>query len=270
MNELETVEVYRRRWRRARSRLRLIDTEADDFGTGGLGRFVEDVGVRLLILPADPEANVVEFDNDFWTWWLEDRPNAFEATSRTNWGPRHCPTSDAAVRFDRWTDDRWKWEQYLALHRSGALEFALGRIGVHEWLTRQDEVRVRGFHLVPIVGRTWNALALYGRVINEMQVRGPWEASLALTRTSGALLGTVALGWRDFQDWHFESEIPICGEPNVFLRREIEEWPDEDGIQTLAFLFGAMVDDAWGTKSRRFLVHESREGTGEFDATRYN
>lgn len=47
-------EMCRTRWRRARESLNLIDVGRDDFGTGGLGRNMPHLAVRLLILPGDP------------------------------------------------------------------------------------------------------------------------------------------------------------------------------------------------------------------------
>jgi hypothetical protein len=39
-------------------------------------------------------------------------------------------------------------------------------------------------------------------------------------------------------------------------------------MKALAFDLGGRVEDAWGMRERRFLVH-SGEGAGEFDASRY-
>jgi hypothetical protein len=75
----EVTELQRTRWHRAREALRLSDPEAEDFATRGLARLVVEASTRLLVLPADPEANRLEFDDEFWTWWLEDRPDPLSA-----------------------------------------------------------------------------------------------------------------------------------------------------------------------------------------------
>jgi hypothetical protein len=58
------LELQRARWRRTRDLLRLVDPEAEDFAIGGLARFMDEPSVRLLILPADPEATLIEFDEE--------------------------------------------------------------------------------------------------------------------------------------------------------------------------------------------------------------
>jgi hypothetical protein len=35
---------------------------------------VNEPSVRLLILPADPEATLIEFDEEMWSWWLQVGP----------------------------------------------------------------------------------------------------------------------------------------------------------------------------------------------------
>lgn len=82
---LDELDVQRARWRRAREKLRLTDPEADDFATDGLARRLDNPRIRLLILPADPEALVVEFDDEFWEWWHRLPPHP--ATGQpTDWG----------------------------------------------------------------------------------------------------------------------------------------------------------------------------------------
>lgn len=149
----EEIDRYRRRWREARGRLGLIDPLSIDFGTGGLGRHAPDVHVRFLVLPSDPEIVAVQFDEDFWAWWMQDRPNPFEGASATSWGREALPEATAAVRYDRWSDDPWTWDGYLALHRSGGLEFGLGRLGSTRWRRDQEEDETHVFFLTTIVGR---------------------------------------------------------------------------------------------------------------------
>jgi hypothetical protein len=62
------IEVIRARWRRWRRRERLLDPEAEDFGAGGLARLIPEGTSHLLILPGDPEADVVDFDQELWEW----------------------------------------------------------------------------------------------------------------------------------------------------------------------------------------------------------
>ena len=123
---IDQVELLRGRWRRAREPLRLTDPSDEDFGTGGLAALAPEACVRLLILPSDPEATLIsEFDPAFWEWWGQARPNPFHGAAPTDWGPQRRPTVEAAVRSRPRDSGRWVWDTYLALHRSGAMEFGL-------------------------------------------------------------------------------------------------------------------------------------------------
>jgi hypothetical protein len=261
-------DLQRQRWALTRGPMGLNEPTAEDFGTGGLARFVDDPGVRFLVLPGDPQASLVVFDGPFWEWWEEKRGNPFDGAAPTNWGNRSIPTLDAAALYEPGGDGRWDWHHFLALHRSGALEFVLGSLGVAEWEAGNEGRQDRGFMLVTIVGRVWVALERYAEIVERYRPSGPWELSLGLTRTDGALLGNVAAGWKDFDAWRF-GDAPRCAEPNVFIRREVDEWPDADGRKKLAFEIGSMVEDSWGIKDRRFLVGEKHDGAGEFDVSRY-
>jgi hypothetical protein len=261
-------DFQRQRWALTRGAMGLDDPTAEDFGRDGLARFVEDPGARFLILPGDPQASLVAFDARFWGWWEEKRGNPFDGAAPTNWGNRSIPTADAAALYEPGGNGRWDWRHFLAVHRSGALEFVLGSLGVAEWQARNEERQDRGFMLVTIVGRVWVALERYAEIIERYGPSSPWELSLALIRTDGALLGNVAAGWKDFDAWRF-GDAPRCAESNSLVRREIYEWPDEKGRKQLAFEIGSAIEDAWGIKDRRFVAGEKHDGAGEFDASRY-
>src|SRR5437764_9977526 len=119
----DELELYRDRWRRAGGAAYLDDTMSQEFGTGGLGRYAPDVHVRFLVLPGDPDGTPLRIDDEFWSWWMDDRPNPFEGSLTTQWGGQRLPRAHAAVQYERWSDDRWVWDNYLAAHRSGGLEF---------------------------------------------------------------------------------------------------------------------------------------------------
>lgn len=264
---VEHMELVRRRWRRIRKTFRLTDPSAEDFGTGGLATLAPEACVRFLILPGDPDSvSIPEFDSSFWEWWGRERPNPFQGRP-TDWGPQRKPTVDAAVRYRPSNSERWRWDTYLAVHRSGAMEFGLGEEGSGRWAQTGEQER-RGFFLVSIVGRVWVAVQLYGEVLNQYEIEGPWEVSLAFRETIGALLGNVATGWKDFHEW-FPREAPTCPHPNLLVRREVLSWPTGDGPRDLVFAIGAAVEDAWGITDRRFLIHPERPGAGEFDVSRY-
>ncbi|MGH2572188.1 MAG: hypothetical protein ACRDGU_01645 [Actinomycetota bacterium] len=265
---LEEIEMVRGRWRRTRELIGLGDPGGEGFGQGGLVAHVDDVGVRFLVLPADPEHSQIHFEGDFWEWWMENRPNPFEGAAPTAWGNQSTPTAHSAVRFNQ-QNGKWSWRNYLALHRNGGLEFGLGEDGVEEWGGRQEGETHRGFFLTTIVGRIWVSLNLYRDVVTRYEaVSGPWEVNLVLVKTKDALLGNVAAGWRDFNGWS-PREPPRCPDPHLQFRLEIEEWPNDDQQMNLAFQFGGMIEDAWGVRDRRWLIDPRNAGAGNFDVSRY-
>lgn len=260
-------DIQRERWATFRKALGLVDSESEDFGHGGLAARAQDPGVRLLILPSDPNSNFVKFDSAFWEWWGEERENPFAGAYRTSWGPETTPTIGAAVTFSRRGDSKWeRWNYFLALHRNGALEAALGDLGAHSWIEHDEEQRA--FWLIETVGRAWVMFSLYAEVIERFQPSGPWEVSIALVNTGNAQLGNVATGWRDIQEWRGRG-APRCPERNILIRQEIETWPDKSGQQELAFFFGEQIENSWGSTDRRFLIGPNREGAGTFDVSRY-
>jgi hypothetical protein len=149
-------ELYRARWRRARKPLKLVDTQSEDFATGGLGRHVEHLSVRLVILPGNPEQDAIDFDQRLWSWLKGEFDSPFEGQS-TDWGQHILPTTAAAVRCLQISADRWSWDSNLALYRHGGLDMGFGVEG-----GRDIEGNRRAFWLLRIVGRVWAALHLYG------------------------------------------------------------------------------------------------------------
>jgi hypothetical protein len=223
--------------------------------------------VRFLILPGDPEAFVLEFDEELTGWWLADRDNPFEGGGQTSWGTEEVPTASAIIRFYRASSEKWIWSDYLALHRSGALEFGLDRFGSGTGRRQFEEGELRVFFLNSIVGRIWWALALYAEVMERYRVTGPWEIGIALRDTAGSVLGDVAAGWMEpGESWR--GQPPACPYPNVLLLRELSDWPTGEDIRALVFSLGGVIEDAWGVHDRRFLARVE-PGIGEFGASQY-
>lgn len=261
------IDVIRERWTRFRASLGLVNTELEDFGRGGLASRVKDPAARVLVLPSDPALDVLDFNPVFWEWWAQERQNPFEGTPPTSWGRESTPTSGAAVTFERSGDSKWdEWAYFLALHRNGGLEAVLGALGAQSW--GQDDKAQRVFWLTEIVGRLWAALDFYRDVIEKSELQGPWEVSVALLQTRDAQLGNVATGWKDFDGW-WHGSSPRCPDSNLLIRHELEGWPDDEGVQELAFQIGGQVEDAWGITDRRFLIHADHDGAGSFDVSRY-
>jgi hypothetical protein len=201
----------------------------------------------------------VVFDAEFWKWWKTQRQNPFPG-QQTQWGYDYHPTGEAAVVHEHVGGDQWAWDTYLALHRSGSLEFGLGRSATYEWRDRTV------FRLIEVVGRLWCAIELCGEVVDRFRMPGPWEVTLALRGTAGAYLGNVAQGWAEPGEG--AGELLPCPEQNLLFRREVEEWPRSNAARDLAFEFGSCVDESWGAAQPRFLARRGPT-EGAFDWEMY-
>jgi len=91
--------------------------------------------------------------------------------------------------------------------------------------------------------------------VQRYALHGPFEISLVLRNTDGAILGNVVRGWSEpgvgFAD------VRTCAEPGLLLRREVTEWPDADGTRSLAIGIGAWLEDCWDYTDRRFLPRDN-------------
>lgn len=170
------------------------------------------------------------------------------------------PTTAAAVRCLALSAERWSWDAYFAVCRHGGFDMSLGPDGGTEHKGK------RVFWLVRIVGRIWAALHLYREFTTQFEVKGPWECSVALLKTSGAALGNFGTGWAEYGD-PFANARP-CPEPNLLWRRELEAWPAGEEAQRLAFAIGAWIEDSFGSQNRRFLAHQG-PFAGQFDLSKY-
>jgi hypothetical protein len=243
--DLDALDRQRRRWRRARTPLRLVDPDADGFSTGGLAARVHEPTVRLLLLPADPDAWLVDFDSEFWAWWRQDRDDPTTGQP-ASWGYDNLPTEFAALRTA--IVENGRFAKYLALHRNGALEFELGENGAYVY----PRVNLRVFRLITIVGRVQGVLRLWTEIRSRLQLDGPCELSLALRDTQAAALGNVAEGWQEPGP-----DMPgrRCPAKHLLCRRELWDWPDEARQLDLVFSIGGWIEDSWGYQERRFLAH---------------
>ena len=228
----------------------MVDTDCKDFGSGRVHPAAEEMRARLLILPADPEEHLIEFDDEFRAWWETD-PIDPHTNQPSMFGRESSSLSGAAYRY-RGRGDK-EWQRYIALTHGAALEMCLSWDAVYQ-TPRQEGGGVDVFCLLTIVGRTAAALAHYGEVIRRFHPEGPWEISLALRSTRGSLLGDLATGWANMPSPRYLARKSV--EPNVLMRREISAWPDDDGVRELAYRFGDQMENSWDFAFHRYLAHD--------------
>ncbi len=260
VNELSDGELIRARWRRALRREALDKVDRDGFALGGLARRLGSPSVRLLVLPSDPDAEIVEVDE--WLWaWVKNFETMEVAGGRVHLGTQHVPTAHAAALVNSHGSQQ-PWRSYIAVHRSGAIECGLGDRGAWE---REDGegTLVRVFNLISIVGCTWATLKFATALRERVAANGPFQMTLALHRTEGALLGNVGEGWAEPLSW--DNDLPACADRHLLWHLEIEDWPDADGTERLALRVGDYLEDAWGCTDRRYLARVGQLA-GRFDS----
>lgn len=249
MRDLKELDRARGRWRLVRRRLgQSVDAE---HGSVGLARRIESLSARLLILPGDPFATDLSFDEEFWGWWTNEGPSPFG--TRVQWTNTE-PTVDAAVKY---RGSLQEWSTYLGLHRHGGVE-----VGCDPSWSRDQGTRF--FRLHHTVGLVWIGVAAQAEAIGRFELAGPWEMSLVFWQTGNSYLAGLGTGWPEphqLGGWVFRAQQ----EAHVMIRRELDTFPEsENDVRELAFDVGARIEDAWGVKHRRFLDRD-RDMKGKFN-----
>lgn len=244
------VDAQRARWATYRQHQGMVENAGDGFAQGGLGGFVEDLDVRLLFLPTDPHADSVLLNAETLGQLKEPKPSPYRGGA-VDWGHRTQTTSSALVVYDQYRDDRG-WDKYLALHRHGGVEVGSGRS-----VFKVRDTRV--FALRQIVGLAWSALAIQAEAIDRWPVKPPFELTVALRNTKGAIVGSFAEGWRE--PGQGLSDIATCIEEHVLLRWELDERLVVDEV---ALELGDRMEQAFGTTNRRHLAQRGQY-EGQFD-----
>lgn len=254
IEEVLQVEIHRARWRREREACSLVNPDDKGFAVGRLPLPGTDPLVRLLIIPADPEAEMLALDDSFWEWFTGDLPDP--GTGRkAEWGRetgRHRePHSDTS--------------------RAGATSAAAISLCIVRELWKWGSVAMpamsRNLRPTRTMGRIWAAAAAYAELLERWPVEGPFQAVLGVRRTQGMILCDFGAGWAEPHSL-FPENRSVCADPGLLCLVELASWPDQDGIQAFALSFGSWLEDAFGSRHRRYLA---RMGPSQdrFDSGRY-
>ena len=248
MSTILETELRRARWRRSLETEAIDRIDREDFGQGGLGSRVEDRYARLLLLPSDPDTECVEFDDKLWEW-LQTHKSMALGDGEIQLGDRTAPTAHAAALI---TVGGWPevWQSYIAVHRSGAIDFELGSRG---GTTRTDSNggNARHFFLVPIVARIW-ALIELARGLAQADRSGPLLLTVALQNTKGALLDQLGNGW--LPSWDPRNTVGGCPEENLLWHIELDQMPENQAMsQALALSVGDRIENSWGNRQKLYI-----------------
>lgn len=234
-------EAQRARWMRWLRRNALDDPDREDFAKGGVARRAESLGVRFLVLPADPEASAFELDKPFWTWMARTETRAPSYRSDPlNWGQYEVPTSEGGARVEKDGRREAMWRKWYMAYRNGGLEIGLPARG-------QGGQRL--FPLLPTVGRIWAALDLHRELTVQYSLAGPFLAVLGLAGTEGGRLVGFGQCWQQSEFFGDESR---CADKNLLFCEHLAAWPDADEAKALAIRLGGRIEDGFGSKARRF------------------
>lgn len=246
------------RWRRSRDSLRLVDPSAANFATSGLGGYVDDLRMRLVVQPNVPGCQVIEFDDEFWTWFSEPRRLPFAERSY-RWGqPQPAPHGAALADGDK--RGEWSWDQYLAVHRDGGVECGLGQYAAHG-ANGTEYIR-----LVNILGRVWATLSFTREVRDRYGLEGELEVTLALCNVGDARLGDLAADWTGMHWEPGRYEPRTCADNNVLRVERTEALTCEEDVRDLTYRLGAWIENCWGSTQRRYLT---KGGAPTFDGANF-
>lgn len=262
MSDLHDLELLRARWRRALGRECLDTIGRPDFALGPLARRLRACSVQVLLQPADPDADVVRFDDDLWRWLDEHETRVVDGRP-VRFGTQKYPTAHAATIISGY-GAREPWDSYLAVHRSGTVELGLGDKGGWERRDREDN-RVRVFNLISTVAYVWAMLDFTADLANRSALPGPWLLTVGARETRDALLGNVGEGWAE--PGQFENRVGGCVEDHLLWSVQLSPPLDEDEQRELALSVGDRLEDAWGVAQRRYLAHHG-DRAGQLDHRR--
>lgn len=264
--DLDAMDRQRQRWRAALLELHLHDADDPAFATGGLGARVETLSVRFVLLPRDPQAFLLEF-NDELSSSLRD-PVVDPVTGHpSRWGSTVAATAEAAASAEPLGDD--DWARYFAIARHRGMDVGLGYEAVWRDADRPKEGPVNGpdeFRLITITGRLWSALHFLTKLNGAAAPELPWQLTVALKQTKEAVLGGFGEGWAEPRH-RLPWGVTKCTTSNVLLQREVFDLSD-NWEHDLALSVGAQVENAFGSTKRRYLAHTGHR-SGEFDSSKY-
>jgi hypothetical protein len=206
--------------------------------------------MRMLFLPADPEADRLSLDGETLGWLKEARPTPYGGRPVV-WGSRNTASSSALLIFD-WHRDGEDWTTFLAVHRHGGMEVGIGNLSY-------DVHGTRVFPLRRMVGLAWIVAAMQVEAVDRWSLEPSFELTVAVRNARGSTLGMFAEGWKDMGAglWEF----PTCIEDHVLLRQEFDDAFDPE---TVALALGDRLENAFGSTHRRHVAYRG-DFEGRFD-----
>lgn len=258
---LADQEVIRGRWRRQLGDWALDTTTREDFGRGRLSRRLQDVTVQLALLPPDPEGNLLQIDESFSAWLVEHRYLDLDGSILAL--PATPQRTAHAIALTSTYGE--KWDEYFAIHRSGAIEVGMGSRG--GWVVgRENDETGRAFALTPVVAHVWAMLKVAGLLADRVGLQSPLCLAVGVVDTMDAVLGVLGEGWAEPSD--FQNRVGGCRDPHLLWKLELLDVPNHESARHIAYSIGDRLEDAWGVSQRRYLSHRGQHA-GHLDPRRF-
>lgn len=253
-------DALRERWRRFASE-NMGDPGAGDFLHRGLSKRLAEPSVHLLLMPGDPERERLSMDERM-PIWLKDR-GAIEVLGSVVQLPADLQYWAHGLALVDGLDQRWS--SYLAVHRSGALEWGLGGRGGWSGADRTGEPQ-GVVALTPTVARVAAILALTAELQEFSMTDGPWQLVVGV-RSAGCVLAMLGEGWAEPGDWN--NHVGPCREEQLRWRLEFATLPTVEETREAAHAVGERLEHAWSCGQSRYLSRTG-EQVGQIDPRKVN
>lgn len=249
MESLTETELIRARWRRYLRTEALDTAERDDFARHGLANRVRDLAFRLLLLPYDPDQEVLDVEAA--SEHLENHKRMDLGNSTIGFGTKVTPSAYATALIDRQGPNE-PWDRFVALYRNGAVELCLGDRG------RQfaGEASTKSVQLIALASFSWATLELARGIDADIRYQ-PCLLTVALPNTTGAILNNLANGYRE-PDSRYD-DARRCLEDHLLWHIELDRLPaTKDETEALALNIAARIVRAWGVTTAWYLDQDGQ------------
>jgi len=227
-------------WAEERARLGL-EPGSPAFGRAGLMRRLNGQSVQVVLLPPDPLAPTVDFDEDL-AAALPDRFTGQFASSIVQLLGMTSASADHVLRVSQ--GDESGHRAFLALSRNGGVSVGLADKPGYFLLRNHDDQRV--MRLAAVSSAVRLALAAQAKAALMLAEAGsvpdgPWEAVVALPGAKGSWLGMLAEGWADPEH---AFDVNVCEDDDPLVRVELPRLPRDanEAREVLTTTLGRVVN----------------------------
>lgn len=245
-------------WTSERAR-RHLDTDNANFARSGLAARLDDVGVVVAVLPAEPRSTEIDLPD------IEERiPDRFRGPTGNGVSTLHWTVASADALAKASVRDTG-WRGYAAIHRNGGAETGIGSPTRY----RDEGSELTMYRLFVLVHAVRITVETQAKVFADPAAVpadiGPFEILVAVPDAAGSVLGGRADGWEPAERAFSDTR---CPDNNLLVRVHVDTWPaDPEGQTELVVRLGDRICDAFGHTQRLFAPPKGRPNAGVLDPT---